>query len=395
MSSGTRPSIAFVVPRAGEDVTGGAETLCLAAAREISATADIEILTTCASSYETWANVYDAGPSSVHGIAVRRFPVDQARDSKTFDRLSRQLRYRLSTLTDHEQEMWLREQGPYSTEMLRYLWEERRSYDAVVFFTYLYATTYFGLPLVGDRAYLIPLAHDEWPIYLPVWRSFFQKPRGFLYVSPEERDFVNRRFPGTDGEICYMPLRVPRGGDAAAFRTTFGISDPFLLYVGRIDISKGCNDLCEMFRAYKKMHPQDRRRLIFAGAGGESIKESEDIRALGQIDETTKWNALAACDVFVMPSPYESLSIALLEAWGAAKPAIVNALSAPLVGQCWRSNGGLWYRDQRSFSAVLEMLTPEVSATLGRQGRNFIDAYYADGNMAGAFARLIGRVIAR
>ena len=317
-----KPRVALIVPRAGEVVTGGAEAFCLTAAQELAQANDVEVLTTCARDYQTWMNVYAEGPATVDGVAVRRFAVDAPRDTIRFNQMSAQFRYRLSTLTTQEQERWLREQGPYSTAMLRYLWEQREHYDAFIFFTYLYATTYFGVPLVEDRAFLVPLAHDEWPIYMPVWQQLFARPKGVLFVSQEERRFVQQRFPrAAHGVLCDVPLRAARAGDAQAFRHDSGISDPFVLYVGRIDGSKGCDELCGLFVDYLKARPESRLRLVLAGEGGEALRKHERIDALGYVDDATKWNALAACSAFVMPSRNESLCIALLEAWAAGKPA--------------------------------------------------------------------------
>ncbi|HET9393748.1 MAG TPA: glycosyltransferase family 4 protein [Candidatus Rubrimentiphilum sp.] len=383
--------IALVVPRASEEITGGAEAFCLTAARELAANHDVEVLTTCAHDYQTWANVYAEGVDAIDGLTVRRFRVDQPRDTLRFNQISAQFRYRLSTLSDREQELWLREQGPYSTTMLRYLWEQRENYDAFVFFTYLYATTYFGLPLVQDRAYLVPLTHDEWPVYMPAWNALFDRPRGMLFVSPEERGFVQRRFSRTlpKSPICYVPLHAAQKGDAEAFRRSSGISEPFLLYVGRIDGSKGCDELCALFAEYSQSHGQSGLHLVLAGEGGELLPRYERIHALGYVDEATKWNALAACSAFVMPSRNESLCIALLEAWAAQKPALVNGASPVLVGQCRRANGGLWYSDQKTFNAAVDVITSEVGEILGRQGSRFFREHYERGNVRESFSSLL------
>ena len=389
-----RRRIALIVPRAGETVTGGAEAFCLTAARELAARYEIEVLTTCARDYTTWANVYEEGPGSVNGVAVRRFAVDAPRDTARFNHISAQFRYRLSTLTTAEQESWLHEQGPYSTSMLRYLWENRERYDAFVFFTYLYATTYFGLPLVEDRAYLVPLAHDEWPIYMPVWQALFDRAKGMFFVSHEERRFVRQRFPRATSRsvLCDVPLAGARAGDAEAFRAGSGITDPFVLYVGRIDGSKGCDELCGLFAGYLKARSASRLRLVLAGEGGEALRKHDRIHALGYIDDDAKWNALAACSAFVMPSRNESLCIALLEAWAAGKPALVSGASPVLVGQCRRSNGGLWYNDQLTFNAALDVVTSETGELLGRQGAQFFRERYERGNLPEAFDAVLDRV---
>ena len=72
-----------------------------------------------------------------------------------------------------------------------------------------------------------------------------------------------------------------------------------------------------------------------------------------------------------MPSRFESLSMVALEAWALGRPVIANARCDVLLGQCIRSNAGLFYEDSVEFAAVLDrILADERTAhTLGRNGR--------------------------
>jgi glycosyltransferase involved in cell wall biosynthesis len=106
------------------------------------------------------------------------------------------------------------------------------------------------------------------------------------------------------------------------------------------------------------------------------IPEHPDILPLGFVDEQTKWNALAACDLLVMPSPYESLSIVLLEAWAVGKPVLVNGKCEVLVGQCRRAQGGLWYINQDEFHVAIEKMDEQVRKQLGLQGKSFVNTNY-------------------
>ena len=384
-----RRRVALVVPRAGSEVFGGAEAFCLTVAHELARDWDIEIITTCAAEYGTWADYYPPGLSSIEGIPAHRFRVDEPRDIPAFDRLSRSLRYRLASLTLDEQEAWMKAQGPYSTDLLRHLVDAREDYDAFFFFTYLYATTYFGLPLVRDRAFLVPLAHDEWPFYLPAWQHFFSYPQGFVFVSQEEREFVGGhiRERNINGPLCYAPIHAPLPRNAAdTFRARYDITTPFMLYVGRIDESKGCRELCERFDSYAAAPGARPLTLVLAGPLESELPASQHVRCIGPLDEASKWEALRSCDIFAMPSRHESLSLALLEAWACGRPAIVNGDSRVLIGQCRRSNGGLWYRDQATFDVVVNALTTDVARTLGRQGREYVSRVPGSGNVVEAFS---------
>jgi hypothetical protein len=108
------------VPYCGPTTYGGASTLALAIARRLDAHVAVEVLTTCAVDYETWANAVPAGHERVDGVHVRRFAVDRPRDKPAFERLSRALIYDPDPSLE-DQERWMRAQGPYSTALLEYL----------------------------------------------------------------------------------------------------------------------------------------------------------------------------------------------------------------------------------------------------------------------------------
>lgn len=385
--------IALVVPYCGGTVYGGASALALAVARRLSPSFELTVLTTCALDYETWRNAVPAGHERIGGVHVRRFPVDRERDRRAFERLSRELIYAEEPGLEAQEE-WMRAQGPCSSALLDHLDTFGTRYDAVLFFTYLYATTYLGLPIVEDRAILVPLAHDEWPLRFPMWDRFFARPSAFVFSSEEERQTVRGRFPalGIDGPIAGIGLEPPGDVSAERFRERTGIDGPFALYLGRIDPSKGCEELLEDFARFRATASRP-LRLVLAGERHMALPPAADVIALGTLDEQTKWDALAACDVFVMPSPYESLSIAVLEAWTQARPVLVNGRCRTLVGQCRRAGGGLWYASAEEFAVGLELLQNGTARALGESGRRYVAAHYTwqhvDAVYHGALARFV------
>ncbi|MBF0524470.1 MAG: glycosyltransferase family 4 protein [Deltaproteobacteria bacterium] len=372
-----RPRVAFVVQRCGLEVNGGAELLCLKIAQKMAKYWHTEVLTTTALDYMTWANCYPPGEELIGETRVRRFPVASPRNVNSFNRLSERIAPRVKNATIEEQEKWMRAQGPWSPALLDYVRQHAAEFDAFIFFPYLYATTYFTLPLVQDKAYLAPLAHDEWPIYMSMWDKFFQLPQGFIFNSLEELDFLKTRFPGArlNGPVAGMALDPPETLDGDGFRSQFRINERFILYIGRIDPSKGCDDLFHNFMELQK-HDQAPRKLVLLGKPAMDVPKHPDIISLGFVDEQTKWNALAACDFLVMPSPYESLSIVLLEAWWAGKAVLVNGKCRVLVGQCRRAQGGLWYSDPTEFMVAVKHLNEETRRQLGVQGQRFVKEAY-------------------
>ena len=382
--------VAFVVQRCGLEVNGGAEALCLKIAERMSKHWDTEILTTCALDYMTWQNHYSPGITEISGVKVQRFRVSQQRNVKAFNHLSEKIYPRLKEASIKEQEAWMLAQGPCSPDLIAYVKQHEHEYDAFIFFTYLYATTYFLLPLVAEKAYLVPLAHDEWPIYLSIWDTFFEKPRGFVFNTVEERDFLKVRFPkvSLDGPVAGVAVEPPRAYSAEHFRQQYNIYEPFLLYIGRVDPSKGCEELFDYFMDLRS-HELSPRKLVLIGKSTMPIPNHPDIIALGFVDEQTKWDALAACDLLVMPSPYESLSIVLLEAWAVGKPVLVNGRCEVLVGQSRRAQAGLWYTSKDEFQVAIEKMHEQVRQQLGLQGKKFVNKNYTWANIENCYLSII------
>ncbi len=370
-SMGDRPKVAFVVQRCGLEVNGGSEAHCLMVARRMQEFWDVEILTTCAVDYVTWKDHYREGRDSVDGIPVRRFRVDRPRDPRSFGRYASWLQLGRKMVTRKEAEHWMKLQGPDSSGLLKYLSAAFSRYDRFIFFTYLYASTYFGLPLVAAKAYLVPTAHDEWPIYLPIYDSWFNRPQGFLFNTNEELEFLWRRFPWANfrGAVCGVGIDVPNNPNGDRFRREMSIEGPYIIYVGRIDEQKGCAELFEFFLRYRAQ-TRGRLKLVLLGKRIMSVPRHEDIVEAGFVDEDTKFDAMAGSLFLVNPSTKESLSLVLLEAWSLGRPTLVSARCEVAVGQSRRSNAGLWYANYEEFRACTDYLLEH--GEMGSQGKDFV-----------------------
>ena len=103
------------------------------------------------------------------------------------------------------------------------------------------------------------------------------------------------------------------------------------------------------------------------------------IRHLGYVTDQDKFDVIAAAEALVMPSPFESLSMVALEAWALGRPVLANGRCDVLVGQCQRSNAGLYYQNGLEFEALLETLLDEgdLAAEMGQYGLRFYQRHYA------------------
>ena len=93
------------------------------------------------------------------------------------------------------------------------------------------------------------------------------------------------------------------------------------------------------------------------------------IHHLGFCSDEDKFDALAAADLLIMPSYFESLSMVALEAWALGRPVLANGRCDVLKGQCIRSNAGLYYESYEEFAETLYSLESNgpLHARLGQE----------------------------
>jgi glycosyltransferase involved in cell wall biosynthesis len=368
--------LCVVVQRYGPDVTGGAEMHARWLARRLAASHDVEVVTTCALDYATWENDFTAGPTTVDGLRVTRYPVDRPRSERLFALYS-DIVFRDHHTPDDER-TWVEHNGPYCPSLLSAL-EGMTHVDLFLFYSYRYFTTCFGLPRVKDRAVLVPTAEDDRALRLPIFAPLLRAPRGILYLTPEERDLVQEQ-SGNGHVPCVVigsGIDVAQGWESVDPRLRFGLPERYLLYVGRIDWAKGVDRLVHYYRLAREESP-DLPPLVLAGKPQIELPEDPAVRCLGVVSDQEKSALIAACDLLLLPSAFESLSISVLEAWAMERPVLVNAECRVLEGQCLRSNGGLFYKGYAEFAPALRRLLedPALRAALGRSGRAYVEAEY-------------------
>lgn len=369
--------ICFVVQRYGLEVNGGAELHCRQLAEHLRPFYDVTVLTTKAVDYISWANTYEKDEEEINGVRVLRFGVEHPRKMEIFNEVNARFA-RGEIRTREEQEEWLDKQGPYVPSLLNYIREEKDAYNAFIFFTYLYYPTVKGIPLVREKAILIPTAHREPFLEMSMYRDVFCLPRGIFYNTREERylaEFVfeNENIPNDIGGVG---VQTPEYTDPSEFRAKYGL-DQYLLYVGRIDTAKGCEWLFRFFKRYKQRRPGS-LKLVLMGKPVIPIPDDENIISLGFVDEKDKFDGMAGAEALVLPSEFESLSIVVLESMAVKRPVIVNGKCEVLAGHCIRSNGGLYYESYSEFERVIDFILehPETADIMGENGKRYVEKNY-------------------
>ena len=378
--------LAFVVQRYGAAIAGGSEGHCRQLAVRLASRHDITVLTTCARDYVTWDNEYPPGETLDEGVRVIRFPVAHPRRLKAFADLSDEV---FDGGASREREArWFRENGPDAPALLEHLRTHGTAYDRILFWTYRYSPSYFGLPLVADRAILVPTAEEDAAITLRVLADFFERAAGYLFLTPEEEALVSSRAGRPLTPAATIGIGLDPEPPPAASRTVvddLGILGDYVLYLGRVDRNKGCDTLLEYFQSFvqpasPKPHSGEGRdvTLVLAGPAKMQIPQHPRIRALGYVSDEVRRALLTHARALIVPSPYESLSIVLLEGWNHAIPALVNGRCKVLAGQVARADGGLFYRSWAEFQETLSYLLthPRERDALGRQGLAYVEREY-------------------
>jgi glycosyltransferase involved in cell wall biosynthesis len=370
--------LAVVVQRYGAEINGGAELHARYVAERLSRHADVRVLTTCARDYITWRNELPAGTDSVNGIPVERFPVSRERELVDFARRS-ELVFRCTHSLQDEID-WLESEGPVSRDLIDRVRQAAAEVDYLLFFSVRYHHAYHGARAADGRAVLVPTAEREPALGVSLFQPIFRGARAIMYNSPEERALIhavsgNERVPGV---VVGVGSEIPGSVEPARARQAFALQNPFVIYVGRIDANKGCAELFSFFTQYVDGQPRP-LDLVLIGTPVLPIPAHPRIRHLGYVSDRDKFDAIAAAEALVMPSYYESLSMVALEAWALGRPVLANARCDVLVGQCLRSNAGLYYGDAREFAGALDRLLddPALAAALGRNGRAFFERHYS------------------
>lgn len=357
-----------VVQRYGRDVNGGAEQHARWLAEALAALGhEVHVLTTCARDYTSWANFFPPGTEELNGVTIHRQEVAEERDLTEFNAFAATLDWEDYSHSREAERHWLKLQGPYSPGVGDWLNREGSGFDAVLPFTYLYRTAHQVLAHLYGKTPIVmhATAHDEKEFYLPTIQYLLKRADHFLCSTPEEAELL---------ATCGIPrqattvvgIGVPRRPEVNVNQTLrqMGLtSDRFILILGRVDGNKGVLDALDCVDHYRRT-TGDQIQLVVAGQNVANLESTKDTIFTGFVsnDDVTALLDKASC--LVQPSPAESFSLVLCESWAQNTPTLATARSDVLVGQTFRSKGGLTYSDREEFTQHLAALLAHDSTPM-------------------------------
>ncbi len=176
------------------------------------------------------------------------------------------------------------------------------------------------------------------------WRAFrawfyrmearvFQFAQGVITISPADYDYYVGKFPHLKEKIHFVPLGIEIDEYQPQPRNEDGTIR--VLFVGRLDASKGLDLLIAGFARFHARHPNS--KLIFVGGSQDFSPVEADVKrwiAEHRLSEAVEMTGLLPrsailpyyhqADVFVLTSHWEGLPTALLEALACGVPAVVT-----------------------------------------------------------------------
>ncbi len=261
-----------------------------------------------------------------------------------------------------------------SKALLAHLRDHGTAYDAVIFVPYLYGPTLAGVPLVADRAFLIPCVHDEAYAYLEPVRAAFDAVQGVLFNSVGEEETATAIYgPGLLAKsrvIGHAVEPVPPPATPISIGSFAPHRSRYVLYLGRQDASKNIDFLIESFRAFRERRVASSLQLVLAGPRG-SAHTGDGILDLGAVSEPAKAALLTYARALAQPSIHESFSRHSTNRGTRARPVLVHG-ECRATARAVEDAGGGWIGSSleewvRMFAAVDESADDAIDA-LGERG---------------------------
>ncbi|MBT5876655.1 MAG: glycosyltransferase family 4 protein [Candidatus Latescibacteria bacterium] len=253
-----------------------------------------------------------------------------------------------------------------------------------------------GLPFV-----ITPLVHEGiWGDSEYCFEIYRKADAVVALLDVERRLYLNNGVPESRSHIVGVSPVIAETFDAEAFRAHHHIGGRIVLFVGRQVRSKGYAELLEAAPLVWQQHPDV--SFIFVGPSEEaeySVDHDGDKRILrlGPLSDSEKSSALAACDIFCLPSVSEIMPTAILEAWQFGKPVIGGDI--PALRELIEDKGAglnVAQNPEAIAQSLIGLLDdPDYARQLGEQGKARVEEHYTTRRVASRLEELYGELCGR
>lgn len=406
-----KKKIALIVQRYGNMINGGAEVHARNIATRLTSDYNVTILTSRALDYHHWKPELPEGESWENGIKIIRFNHPEkglnameailyvmlkfcfTPMALLFKKKYKRGRRTPGALEIKFDKLKLKKQGPYMPQLLPYLHQNDAGYEAFIFFTYLYYPTAMGISKVAKKSILIPTIHDEPAVYRGIYQEVMSCPAAIFFNTEAELKFSQRIFNMNESsqKIVASGIDIPKIVPEKSVLQKYGIQSPYLLYVGRVEEGKGCKELVQWHQDFTQKHPS---HLGLVMVGKNHLHVHGEAIFTGFISEEEKHQIISQAAAIVVPSKYESLSLALLEGFAHGVPGLVNGNAEVLLDHIQQSGAGWSYTNREEFDKVLKELSqhPESAATMGIKGKTYVQARYDWNNIMSQYKETIEKI---
>lgn len=383
-------SIAIVTPWFGRDLKGGAEQLAWQLSTRLAARGHkIEVLTTCCRSFlDDWGtNHLNSGKSFEKGVIIRRFKV-RKRHKWRFSDVNeqmlaadpRQFKIGAAPFSPDFSFTFVRE-NINSQGLLRYLKSHINKYQLFIFIPYLYGPTLIGLPLVAEKAFLLPCLHNEVYAYLPEVARIFQRANKILYNSEGEAHLAAFLYgPGTILKSTVMGVgieadQMDTGHSMDQCRLSRVSEARFVLYLGRRDPTKNVDLLVRAYARFKDHDPSSTLNLVLAGPGERRYDISvSGVIDLGLVSEAEKRALLVNCLALFQPSKNESFSRVVMESWFHGRPVVAHRECLAIAMVVKSAKGGWLAQTEEEWAhmfSFIDNMSRKALEDAGSKGRAY------------------------
>ena len=255
-----------------------------------------------------------------------------------------------------------------------------------------------------------PLKHlKKWGYWLASEYWTLRGAHRVLFTTDAEQQLAKESFWLHRWKGFVVPYGAPKtDGDPARLAEAFLERCPavrgrrFLVFLGRIHRKKGCDMLIRAFGEVAATDPA--LHLVMAGPDaqdwGEELRKmtresgiSDRVHWPGMLRGDAKWGAYFASEAFILPSHQENFGIAVAEALGCGRAALL-ADKVNIAAEIAGDGAGLMEQDTLAGTRRLMerwiAMTPAQRSEMGRKAKACFDGRYDMRRNAANIVRLFG-----